>query len=76
MARLTLRVPDDVYQRIQERAAASNRSINSQIVYDLTHAVDDEDQRRKAIEKEVDEYLWQQRQKSESMNHLLRSSSQ
>lgn len=35
MIRLTLRVPDEVYQQIQERARLSRRSLNSQIIHDL-----------------------------------------
>lgn len=51
MIRLTLRVPDDVYLQIQERARSSRRSINSQIVFDLENADDHE-----GVRGDVDQY--------------------
>lgn len=75
MARLTLRVPDEVYQQIQERARLNRRSINSQIIHDLEEA--------NALEtNEQQEYtngVWLRNTlnnlRSESMNLGRRSSS-
>lgn len=48
MTKLTLRVPDDIYEKLLARARAARRSINNQIVFELENA--DNHEREQQVE--------------------------